>query len=684
MVISTVHVIFKTHLDVGFTDFAHRVVARYRDEFIPRALDVAEELRHDPRGFRWTAGSWILTHALHNGSPAQRRRVEAALAEGMLQWHALPFTTQTELQDARLFQDGLRFGRRLDAQFGRTTRVAKMTDVPGHTVGMVPLLAHAGVEFLHIGVNPASEVPELPPCFIWRAPDGSEIVVNYDRDYGSTEDAGAFVPLGTDQGLFFAFTNDNIGPHSTEEVLALYQLLERKHPGAQVRASSLQDFWDAIRPVRDGLPVVTDEIGDSWIHGAAADPIQLSRLNRLKRARAAAGSAVPPEADEAIAESMLLVTEHTWGLDHKTFLPDFVNHRQERFETARAADEFNPEANPRQLAFHVHGDGPYHYSTLERSWAEQRDYTASALREAHAFGLDVQEPSPVEAPERALVAPAAARSRSGTAGGFHYELGETGALIHLARDGVRVASPDHQLGLVGHECFVAADYDRYLEEYVRDLDRTRAWAVADLGRLGLAEAEQSTEHATALPRLESVATWHDADAAFVQARCVMPPQAVAEYGAAARVVITYRLERDRINLHVTLTGARACRMPHATWVRIDPERSGHWRFEKLGTLVDPEKVVAGGNRHLHAVERALATHSAAGTIEVTPFDANLAAPGTPGLLRGSAAPVDTHNGLHFVLANNVWSTNYRLWVDGDLSFDFEIALPDPTQRAWRG
>ena len=31
-----------------------------------------------------------------------------------------------------------------------------MTDVPGHTLGIVPLLAEAGVRFLHLGVNTAS------------------------------------------------------------------------------------------------------------------------------------------------------------------------------------------------------------------------------------------------------------------------------------------------------------------------------------------------------------------------------------------------------------------------------------------------------------------------------------------------------------------------------------------------
>jgi len=45
MSISTVHLVFKTHLDVGFTDLAKNVVRRYFDHYIPGALDLATAMR---------------------------------------------------------------------------------------------------------------------------------------------------------------------------------------------------------------------------------------------------------------------------------------------------------------------------------------------------------------------------------------------------------------------------------------------------------------------------------------------------------------------------------------------------------------------------------------------------------------------------------------------------------------
>ena len=60
--IEKVHLIFKTHLDIGFTDLAENVINRYIDHFIPSALSLSEELRNNdfPERFVWTTGSWLI------------------------------------------------------------------------------------------------------------------------------------------------------------------------------------------------------------------------------------------------------------------------------------------------------------------------------------------------------------------------------------------------------------------------------------------------------------------------------------------------------------------------------------------------------------------------------------------------------------------------------------------------
>ena len=142
----TVLVVSKSHLDVGFTDLAGAVRQRWLREHLPRAISTARSLRDSGAEERlcWTTGSWIINEALEEPDRRLRQAVEAAIESGDLAWHALPFTTHTELADRSLLAHGLSISARLDQWFERRTRAAKLTDVPGHTRAIVSLLAAAG------------------------------------------------------------------------------------------------------------------------------------------------------------------------------------------------------------------------------------------------------------------------------------------------------------------------------------------------------------------------------------------------------------------------------------------------------------------------------------------------------------------------------------------------------------
>lgn len=62
-------VVSKTHLDLGFTDYAEKVRQKYLNEFIPKAVSIANALNADgTKRFVWTTGSWLLREALENAS----------------------------------------------------------------------------------------------------------------------------------------------------------------------------------------------------------------------------------------------------------------------------------------------------------------------------------------------------------------------------------------------------------------------------------------------------------------------------------------------------------------------------------------------------------------------------------------------------------------------------------------
>jgi hypothetical protein len=274
------HVVFKTHLDVGYTDFAAAVKRRYFDLYIPRALDVARELRQagDADRFIWTTGSWILYEYLEQADGAALKLAEEGILAGDLRWHGLPFTTHSELMDPELFTFGLGLSRELDQRFGVHTTAAKMTDVPGHTRGIVPLMVDAGLRFLHIGVNTASTPPDVPDAFRWREPEtGAEIVVMYTKaGYGGVSSLGG-------HSLAFAHTGDNQGPPTKEQVVRELSSLRARYPERDVRASTLDAFAADADDARESLPVIDAEIGDTWIYATASDPWKTAGFRGLQR-----------------------------------------------------------------------------------------------------------------------------------------------------------------------------------------------------------------------------------------------------------------------------------------------------------------------------------------------------------------------------------------------------------------
>lgn len=103
--IKRVHVVFKTHLDLGFTAMACDVLHRYRTQFIPQALDTAEALNRDGRRkFIWTTGSWLIQDYLDHMPPADVTRMEQAIRRGDITWHGLAYTTHSELMDETLLR----------------------------------------------------------------------------------------------------------------------------------------------------------------------------------------------------------------------------------------------------------------------------------------------------------------------------------------------------------------------------------------------------------------------------------------------------------------------------------------------------------------------------------------------------------------------------------------------------
>ena len=274
---------FKCHFDAGFIDTQANVLHRYFTEYFPHAIELTEKSRQPGNNrYVWTTGSWLLYEYLEQASPADRARMEHAIAQGDIAWHALPFSWQSEMLDPNMMSAGIAISKNLDRRFGRTTTGSKMTDVPGHTRGLISPIASQGVKLLHVGVNGGSTTPDVPPVFVWKDSRGASLITMYHHDYG-----GVTVIPGSDLAISINVRTDNSGPHPAEEVEDIYDDLRKQFPNARIIATNLSEIANAVSAYRDHLPVLTQEIGDTWIHGCSSDPLKVARYREVARLRLA-------------------------------------------------------------------------------------------------------------------------------------------------------------------------------------------------------------------------------------------------------------------------------------------------------------------------------------------------------------------------------------------------------------
>jgi hypothetical protein len=673
--IQTVHLVFKTHLDVGFTDFARVVVKSYFEDYIPAAIQLAKRL-HEKDGdhgerFVWTTGSWLIYEYLERATKQQKKLLEDAILAGDIVWHGLPFTTHTELMDVSLFKHGLSLSQKLDKRFGRKTIAGKMTDVPGHTRGIVPLLAEAGIQFLHLGANQASTPPNVPDVFRWQMGE-SDVMVMYQK--GGYGDLMTIPGLG--DALAFAHTNDNIGPQTFEGVVHSYTDMRKRFPQAELVASTMDAFAAKLATVKDSLPLITGEMGDTWIQGVGSDPTKVNQYRELARLRKAWLDAGTVKADNEafvkFSNSLMMVPEHTWGMDEKVHLNDYTHYDAASFQAARKEPQFQK---------------------FESSWAEQREYLTEAVEHLKGTPLHQEAVDRLEAikpvkpsvplnPHPPTPSPSGrGEIKSQKAGVFdtaHFSVGfdeKTGAIVRLKdkATGRNWASDKYKLGLFTYETFSDADYQRYWRQYIINKRPTRVWSLPDNTKIGIAEA--APIHRTWTPG--QTAIYQDGDKRFVLVM-KLDDEASAQFGCPRVVTAEIEFQEDKAEIRYTLQWFEkpACRLPEAAWLSFNPrvEKPQNWQMDKLGQWISPLEVIRNGNRKLHAVESGIRCVDDSTRITIDTLDAALVAPGEPSLLNFNNRQPVLRNGMHFNLHNNVWATNFRMWYEDDARFRFILKL----------
>ena len=623
--------VFKTHVDIGFTDLPQKVLEKYSTKMLVDAVTTCEQTADNIKEerFVWTLPAYPLYRAFRYASEDVKKRCEKLIANDQLKWHALPFTLRSEYFSKDELQNALSYSKKLAERFNKPMPIAaKMTDVPGHTQAIVDVLCENGVKFLHLGCNPASTAPDVPVLFWWKSKNKNRILVYYNKDYGSS----ILPPEGWNYPVHLALiqTGDNCGVQSYTVIDELKQQALETYPDAKFTTGTLDDFASEILKCDlSDLPVICGELGDSWIHALGAFPESTAKIRQarsifkeLDKNKDLTGNSRYHLLKEKYYENALLFGEHSGGVDTKRYLANRVYNKAELREMLKSDM----------------------YTYANQGWNEERQWATECLDAANEA--------------KKLYAPATDKTVSVTENEYWKLSFEKSLIAAQNKTSGEIIIFDYLYEIIGKKRM-----EKYLDDYLRlKVD----WSIEDFGRKAYPDVEDA-EFGLVLLDVEITDS-------FIEAKYTTPEKSVAEYGNSGDIKIKAGITGKQL-----LVSIEICAKEPTTCIE-----GGHFilNFEKpfkeiivqkSGIEINPDTdVVLGANRGIFAVDEYVKVNG----VKVNPLHTPLVSFGESKLYRcccGDYKQSKTPK-VVFNLFNNMWGTGNPQWITGSYKFDFFLMV----------
>lgn len=510
----------------------------------------------------------------------------------------------------------------------------------------------------------------------------TDIVVAYHPygygGYGLKDCAEA--PNGV--ALCTEFRTDNTGPPANiSEVMGILNSVKKEYPGAKVLASTFDAFFEEIQEVREKLPIVSLEVGDTWVYGNPSDPLKMAQYRAIQRAWLKCTSERCQGNDPAIQNMtffLLKAPEHTWGTPGISGWGGGDDYNTSKFRQDLQNQSFMKAAE---------------------SWAEQRIFNelavlaleetnhplAPLVREELKIIEDVQEPSLdelAELQELPLTGSDAELPMVTFSSGTQIRLGFDGSIVMLRfPGGENLAS---SFGSFSYQTFNDTEWKPFTYAYLNDHQMQTGFCKPG--------SNNFTESATWRPTLQRLFI-QNGTSEFILAQLQMPTASLI-YGAPSRIYFNISQSKVQkasksLDLSYTTIGKQPTMIGESSSISFVPRSlaglaasaaSGSpWRLMKLGHEIDPEGVLDGGNQFVHAVWGGFSVKTGQGVLSVDSLDAMNVNPITSEFPAGNPLPASyiestakagkglnrlaagSIKGMAVNLHNNLWNTNYPLY-----------------------
>ncbi|MBK8980524.1 MAG: hypothetical protein IPM29_31870 [Planctomycetes bacterium] len=350
----TIYVVPHSHTDIGYTHLQAEVERR-QVENLRKGMAVAAATVDYPAGARFVWNVEVLWAAdlfLQRMGAAERDAFAAAVHTGQVALNGLYLNILSGLARPEELVQSTRLATRLAAELGVPIDAAMISDIPGHTWGIVPALAQAGIRYLSTSPNyfdriGTVQVASADQPFWWVGPSGRDRVLTWNSWMGYALSHTWGARLTDDHVAAYLDHLAAIGYPYDVTYIRWSGLGDNAEPDGgicdAVRAWNARFRWprfvisDQRAPFvaleqRYGaqLPVRRGDWTPYWEDGAGSSARETA-MNRASADRMTAAETVwalrSPEAwpvarADAAWRQVLLYTEHTWGAWNSVSQPD--------------------------------------------------------------------------------------------------------------------------------------------------------------------------------------------------------------------------------------------------------------------------------------------------------------------------------------------------------------------------
>ena len=332
-----------SHVDIGYTH-VQTEVERKHWQYFEQVIELARKTADYPAGsrFKWNVEVlWAVDSFLRQASPEDRQAFSDAVTKGWIGLDALYGNELTALCRPEELVRLVDFAQVLRQRFGVTIDSAMITDVPGYTWGIVPVLAQSGVKYFSVGPNRGHRIGYTLSTwgdrpFYWESPSGKESILcwvageGYSFFHSGRLDGGRLFDylkrLGDSEypydmvQLRYSIGGDNGPPDADLSDFVKDWNAKYAYPKLVV-ATTTEMFREFERRYASRIPKARGDFTPYWEDGAgssaAETAINREAADRLVQAETLWAmldpAGYPAEQFREAWRNVILYDEHTWG-----------------------------------------------------------------------------------------------------------------------------------------------------------------------------------------------------------------------------------------------------------------------------------------------------------------------------------------------------------------------------------